>query len=268
MTGHERYREDLALYAVGALTPEENKDLELHLAECPSCREELQGLHAAAAQIVLAVEPVRPPSAFRDQLFATFEARPVGSAGRQADREASHSTPHPPSQRAPWFWVPVFATVLFSVVLLALWKQNRDLTERNRDLAVKLGASQKTLERANELVNALTAADAQRVTLVTTGGKVQPEAKAVYSSRAASLVLLADHLSALPAHKTYELWLLPANGSQPVPAGTFKPDERGSAVLVLSQFGGGIAAKGFAVTVENEPGSSTPTMPIVMSGTV
>jgi len=265
MTGHEQYREDLALYAVGALTPEENKDLALHLAECPSCREELQGLQAAAAQIVLAVEPVRPPSAFRDQLLATFE---VGSAGRQVDREASHSTPRPPSQRTPWFWVPAFATVLFSVALLALWKQNRDLTERNRDLVVKLGASQKTLERTNELVNALTAADAQRVTLVTTGGKVQPEAKAVYSSRAASLVLLADHLSALPAHKTYELWLLPANGSQPVPAGTFKPDGRGSAVLVLSQFGGGITAKGFAVTVENEPGSSTPTMPIVMSGTV
>jgi len=267
MTGHEQYREDLALYAVGALTPEENKELEHHLAECPSCREELQGLQAAAAHIALTVEAVRPPSALRDQLLATFDARPVGSTGREADREASHSVARPPSRRTPWFWVPAFATVLFSVALLALWKQNRDLTERNRDLAVKLGASQKTLERANNLVNALTAADAQRVTL-TAGGKVRPEAKAVYSSRAASLVLLADHLGALPAHKTYELWLLPANGSQPVPAGTFKPDQHGSAVLVLSQFGGGIAAKGFAVTVENEPGSSTPTMPIVISGAV
>lgn len=264
MSGHEQYREDLPIYAAGALTSEESKNLELHLAECPGCREELESLQTAAAQIALAVEPVRLPSAFRDRLLASFE----DGRAESAERQASQSIPRPPNQRTRWFWVPAFATVLFSVALLALWKQNRHLTEQNRDLTVKLGASQKTLQRANDLVNALTAADAVRVTLVTSGAKVQPEAKAVYSSRAASLVLLADHLSSLPAHKTYELWLLPANGSQPVPAGTFKPDERGSAVLVLSQFGGGLAAKGFAVTVEDEPGSSTPTMPTVMSGTV
>ena len=79
-------------------------------------------------------------------------------------------------------------------------------------------------------------------------------------------MLLAGNLNPLPAHKTYELWLLPANGAQPMPAGTFKPDARGSAALVLSQFGDGVAAKGFAVTIEDEPGSTVPTMPIVLSG--
>ena len=265
MSWHEQYREGLALYAVGALTSKETKDFEFHLAECPSCREELNSLQAAAAQIALAVEPVPPPFGFRDQLLARFEGRSTAPA---VDREASQGAPHPPRQRTRWFWMPAFATALLAVATFALWKQNRDLTEQNRDLYAKLGVSRMRVERTNELLNALTAADAQRVTLVGTGAKVLPEAKAVYSSRAGSLVLLADHLTPLPVDKTYELWLIPANGAQPVPAGTFKPDERGSAALVLSQFGGGVTAKGFAVTVENEPGTSTPTMPIVMSGTI
>jgi anti-sigma-K factor RskA len=79
-------------------------------------------------------------------------------------------------------------------------------------------------------------------------------------------VLLAGNLNPLPPRKIYELWLLPASGKQPIPAGTFKPDAHGAATLVLSQFAGGVAAKGFAVTIENEPGSIVPTMPIILSG--
>ena len=95
MIGHEQYREDLGLYAVGALTPEEAKDLELHLAECLSCREELKSLQEAAAQIALAVEPVALPSAFRDQMLAHFERR---SAAPQAERQVSRPTPRPSRQ--------------------------------------------------------------------------------------------------------------------------------------------------------------------------
>lgn len=266
MTEHEKIREELALYAVGALTPEEMTELELHLTGCPRCREELRSLHAAAAQIALAVEPVPPPSALREQWLARVESQPVEPIADQAG--TSQRGLRLPPTRGLLFWVPAFAALLLAVAGIALRNQNRNLSQQNHDLAVSLAANRKSLERSTELLNALTAPDAQRVTLVTSGTKVQPEARAVYSPRVGSLVLLADHLNILPEHKTYELWLLPANGSKPVPAGTFKPDQRGGAVLLLSQFGDGIEAKGFAVTMENEPGSSTPTMPILMSGTV
>jgi anti-sigma-K factor RskA len=254
MTGHEQYREDLALYAVGALTPEEARDLELHLADCTSCREELEGLRAAAAQIALAVEPVAPPVQLRQQLMTQLENRAPG--------------PVPFRKQNEWFWVPAIAAVLLLFAVANLWMQNRGLLSQNRQLALELSENQQNLERANNLIRGFTAADAQRVTLAASGAKVQPEAKAVYSPSQGSLILLADHLDNLPPQKVYELWLLPANGSNPVPAGTFRPDQQGKAAVIRSQFGSGLSAKGLAITVENAPGSATPTMPIILVGTV
>jgi len=69
----------------------------------------------------------------------------------------------------------------------------------------------------------------------------------------------------LPPKKTYELWLIPANGA-PVPAGIFKPDVHGNASVVNPPLPAGAEAKAFAITVENEAGSAAPTMPIVMMG--
>jgi anti-sigma-K factor RskA len=69
----------------------------------------------------------------------------------------------------------------------------------------------------------------------------------------------------LPAQKAYELWLIPTQGSA-IPAGVFKPDAHGSATVVNPPLPAGIEAKAFAITIENEAGSPTPTMPIVMMG--
>ena len=263
MTAHEQYREDLPLYAVGALTGDEAERLKRHLAECPACSDELRSLNEAAAQIAMAVEQAAPPARLREHLLARLEEQRSGPFTRLGDQAAVRGL----RARSAWFWVPVFAAVVLALALLTLWRQERGLLQENQVLTAKLETNDRVLHRARALVDTLTAPDAQRVTLVAAGAKPQPEAKTVYSSRQRGLVLLADNLNPLPVRKTYELWLLPANGAQPIPAGTFKPDARGSATLVLSPFADGIAAKGFAVTIENEPGSATPTMPIVLSGT-
>jgi anti-sigma-K factor RskA len=256
MTAHDQYREDLPLYAVGALTAEESARLEGHLAECAECRSELASFENAAAQVALAVEPAVPPAPLRPKLLA-----------RLADQRASAVARRPKPARGSWFWVPAFAALLLALASLVAWQRGRELARRNRELAGQLERNGQLLERARELIETLSASDAERIALVPAGAKPQPEARAIYSPHQRSLVLLADHLNALPTHKIYELWLLPASGATPMPAGTFKPDERGSAALVLTQFANGIAAKGFAITIENEPGSSTPTMPLILSGT-
>jgi anti-sigma-K factor RskA len=93
----------------------------------------------------------------------------------------------------------------------------------------------------------------------------QPQGKAIYVRDRASLIFLASNMPVLPPQKAYELWLIPTNGS-PIPAGVFKPDARGSATVVEPPLPAGVEAKTFAITVEPEQGSSTPTMPIVMMG--
>jgi anti-sigma-K factor RskA len=77
-------------------------------------------------------------------------------------------------------------------------------------------------------------------------------------------MLMASNLGPVPPNKTYELWLIPAHGA-PMPAGTFKPNARGEATME-HQLPPGTEAKAFGVTIENEGGSATPTLPIVLSG--
>jgi anti-sigma-K factor RskA len=262
MTACDQCRENLPLYAVGALTSDEANELKRHLAECPACREELSGLSEAAAQIAMAVEPTVPPARLREKLLARLGDE---RSEKRAAIEGRHPVGRGRAGRA-WFWVPAFATVVLAIASATLWRHDRELLRSNRELTAKLEANVGVAQQARELINTLTANDAERITLVAAGTKPQPEAKVVYSSRQRSLVLLAGNLNPLPPRKIYELWLLPASGKQPIPAGTFKPDAHGAATLVLSQFAGGVAAKGFAVTIENEPGSIVPTMPIILSG--
>jgi anti-sigma-K factor RskA len=262
MTAHEQYRENLPLFAVGALPGEESELLERHLAECSACREELRSLNEAAAQIAMAVEPATPPAHLRGHLLARLEDERSREPAPMRDQ-------HPmggPRRYKVWFWAPAFASTILAIAFAALWRHDREFVRENRQLTERLEADDGVVRQARDLLNTLTAHDAQQVTLVAAAAKPRPEAKAVYSSRQRSLVLLAGNLNPLPQHRTYELWLLPANGAQPIPAGTFKPDARGSAALVLSRFGGGVSAKGFAVTIEDEPGSTVPTMPIILSG--
>ena len=93
----------------------------------------------------------------------------------------------------------------------------------------------------------------------------QPQGKAIYMRDRSSLIFLASNMPVLPPQKAYELWLIPTSGA-PIPAGVFKPDARGSATVIEPPLPAGIEAKTFAITVEPEQGSSTPTMPIVMAG--
>jgi anti-sigma-K factor RskA len=270
MTAHEEYRDDLPLYAVGALTSDESQRMKRHLAECSECREELRGLEEAAAQIALAVRPQAPPARLKGELLARLEgdhpevAAPVRTPPR--DREPTREW----RTWGGWFWAPAFAAACLAIFSLVLWREDAGLMRELRQqeqLTAQMEKNAQIVERARALIGTLTDAGAQHITLAATGAKPQPEAKAVYSAQQRSLVLLAGNLNPLPAHKTYELWLLPASGAAPVAAGTFEPDAHGSATLVLSQFADGATAKGFAVTIENEPGAATPTMPIILSGT-
>jgi anti-sigma-K factor RskA len=67
-----------------------------------------------------------------------------------------------------------------------------------------------------------------------------------------------------PRQKAYELWLIRHRSAHP--AGVFKPNARGNATVVNPPLPVGVQAKAFAITVEPESGSITPTMPIVMMG--
>jgi Anti-sigma-K factor rskA len=120
---------------------------------------------------------------------------------------------------------------------------------------------------ARQVLDTMTDTTAMRVTLTTKGAPALPQGKATYVANKGSLIFLASNLAPLQPAKTYELWLIPAAaGQNPIPAGTFHPDEHGNANVILPQLPKGVEAKAFGVTIEDEGGAATPTLPIILVG--
>jgi hypothetical protein len=121
---------------------------------------------------------------------------------------------------------------------------------------------------ARQVLDAMTDSSAMQVNLTTKAQVSQlPQGRATYIASKGTLIFTASNLEQLQPAKTYELWLIPAApGETPIPAGTFRPDERGNASVILPPLPKGVEAKAFGVTVEDEGGATTPTLPIILVG--
>lgn len=118
------------------------------------------------------------------------------------------------------------------------------------------------------LFDTLTDPSAQQVMLsspVEVSGPA-PQGRVIYGVNRKALIFFANNLDQLPPEKTYELWLIPADGRDPIPAGTFHPGTKGDASVILPPLSQATEAKAFGVTVEDATGSPTPTMPIILAG--
>jgi anti-sigma-K factor RskA len=81
--GHERHRDELAAYLLGALEPGEAAELERHLAGCEECRTELEWLRPAAQLLPESVERVEPPRELRGRLLEQVRSEAETAAAPQ-----------------------------------------------------------------------------------------------------------------------------------------------------------------------------------------
>lgn len=84
----------------------------------------------------------------------------------------------------------------------------------------------------------------------------------VFASAGSGILLVASGLPRLAAGKTFELWVLAANGNAAA-GGTFSSETNGTAVFLRSGALGNVAA-GIEVTVEPDGGSAQPTTSAVI----
>jgi anti-sigma-K factor RskA len=252
MSAHEQFAEDLALYALGTLRGNDLVDLEKHLADCPSCRGELAQLRGDMALMALSAAGPAPPKRSEQRLMDTIRREPRAVRVRA-------------SRRSSWGVFGWVAAAIMTVGVIWFWRQSDRTALQMARLQNEFASQQKELQRAHEVVATLTAPDAQIVAVVAPNTPPQPQGKAIYVRDRSSLVFIASNLPTPPPQKAYELWLIPTQGA-PIPAGVFKPNARGNATVINPPLPAGIEAKSFAITVEPEAGSITPTMPIVMIG--
>jgi hypothetical protein len=116
---HDRASDLLAAVALGAATPREQELAETHAETCPVCREELEGLRAAASVLAVDVPQVDPPPGLRDRVLDTVRA--------EAARDGVVA-PEPPTERRRFrlpslgrAWAPVAAVLAAAVIGLVAW---------------------------------------------------------------------------------------------------------------------------------------------------
>lgn len=282
--------EDLALYALHLLSAEDEATIKQHLGGCDECRAELNAVQGDLAIFALTVEVQSPAAASRDRLMnaiarepraqtATAVAdravedrerrdvapvTPISFGRRDRDLDLDARSERPRARVLPWLGWAAAAGLAFLTVQLYRERQNlRDqvttASHRTSDLELQAANARRTQET-------LTDAGALRVSLTRSKQAPEPQGKATYIASKGALVFIASNLEPLQPYKTYELWIIPASGQAPVAAGLFHPDSKGNASVILPQLPAGVEAKAFGVTIEDEGGSSGPTMPILLSG--
>jgi anti-sigma-K factor RskA len=217
-------------YAVDALDDVERAEFERHLADCASCRQEVDSLREAAAELASVSEVAAPDRLRASVLQAITEVRPLPPV-----------VPVTKVGKARRWWAASSLVLAASVAS-----------------AVAVTHPWSTSPQVSVASQVMTAADVQKVSsTLGNGGSLT-----WYRSRSSDKAVVASTgMPALPASKVYELWLQRPDGSM-APAG-FLP--AGNATVVLT--GEASTADGAGLTVEPAGGSPKPTTtPLAVAG--
>lgn len=256
---HGELREQIELYAIGALTPAERRRFEAHLADCEECRAELQSWRPIVGGIAQAIPEQDPPPGLR--------ARVLGAVGAtEAPRVAAAIRPPRPRAFAPWLAAAALLIVAAGLAVHAATLRSRiaDLEGRLAQAIARADASdrkvadaQRATTVAQSQIAVLTAPDLRRIDLAGQPPAPQSSGRAFWS-RSRGLVFTASNLPPLPGGRTYQLWVLTAEPA-PISAGVFRPDSGGRAAELFETPIDLPQPVGMAVTIEPDGGMAAPT---------
>ncbi|MEX1131812.1 MAG: anti-sigma factor [Flavobacteriales bacterium] len=254
----------LEAYVMGQLSVADARVVEQARAMDPRVRAELDQIEEALEHLAMA-DAVAPPPAVKARVLETIAAErseqravpPVVPITRESKREA-------PAQRS-WGWLAAAATVAFVIsagLNLMVFSELRNVRvelarlETDRSvLAEELQVQRASLERSQNMLAVVS--DPRMDVVLLNGTLADPEAKArVYWDKDRKAVHLdVLQLAQAPAGKQYQLWAI-VDG-QPVDAGVFTLGDEAPVVQAMKGIGN---AQAFAVTLEPEGGSVSPTL--------
>jgi anti-sigma-K factor RskA len=163
-------------------------------------------------------------------------------------------------------WLGWVLAVIFAVVAAGLAHKVATVRAELNNSQGGAAQAQVQLDHANQIVAVLSSPESTHVVLTETRQATHPVGQVSWLQSKGALVFVAGGLRPLAADRAYELWLIPAQGKAPIPAGLFRPDADHGATVVLPPLPAETQAKSFEVTVEPGHGSETPSLPIVMQG--
>jgi anti-sigma-K factor RskA len=287
MKTRDEIRDDLPLYALGALDAEERVAVEAALADDAELARELREWRELVGLMALEAPSAAPPD-LKDKLLARVRgAAPVAvpTAAPTATKVA---------RRRLGGWTAPLAAAAAAVFAIAAYREighRAELARANQTIAglqgsvrtmqTTLDTVSATLKQREGDVNALRLALAQAQEALSVVQQPNLQMVALRETKdappAAGHVLLspptgkalfyAFDLPPAPPDKVYELWWITEKDG-PVRAAVFHPDERGIGRVEATIPTGAGALQAAAVTVERAGGVPKPEGPMVLIGQV
>ncbi len=255
---HEHVQDLLPAYALDALTPEEARAVEAHLAGCRQCQRDLAAFTTVAATMADSVVMTTPPPALRARVMEAVRAE------RPPARPAAQPAPLWPRQwavgaiaAAAGFIVVIGALAIIAVARVAAL--DAQLSRQNQQLTVLTSR----LAQQEQLFAVVVNPGAKKATLA---GAVVADVQFVYDPAVRQGALIVRNLADPQQGFVYQLWLVGASGP-PLSAGVFRPAAGRSLVLpVTADFS---RVKAIAISVERGPdGAPQPTAVPILSATL
>jgi anti-sigma factor RsiW len=231
---HDRYREDLAAFLLGALSEDEAREIERHLAGCAVCQSDERWLRAAIDVLPASVEQVDPPPELRKRLMATVREESAAEGARRREGERK------PRRRLSFVLRP--AAALAGVALIVLggiggYLLGNDGGGGTTTVAVRATGVQPGAR------GELTRADSEYPAMVSVSG-LKPQ-----------------------RGRVYEVWLRPKGSKNVKPSSLFAVNSDGTGSAAIPAGGLDDVAE-VMVSSEPEGGSMVPTTDPVLRGTL
>jgi anti-sigma-K factor RskA len=231
VNGEHPDRDDLVAFALGALEPGDEREIEAHAPSCARCTRELEALVPAVSVLGESVEQLEPPPELRERVLAEVRADI-----ETKERERS-GIPKRRRQRRGWRGLlqrPAFAVGL-AIVIAAIGGYAIAGNDGGgpEETTVPVVPAQQGI-----------------------GGTL---AVAEHSS-----MLDLHGLAQLKGREVYQVWV--GKGDDVSPSSNFIPDANGRAMTAVD--GQLTPGTQVMVTREPQPGQTTPTPPVLLSATV
>jgi|ERR1041384_5586135 anti-sigma-K factor RskA len=254
---HEDYKEMIPAHALSALDWTDDRALTDHFAQCVECRQELNEWAQTAAAVALSASPAEPSLLVRERILSQI----------RSERDESITPKIVPFKPQKNIWSSfgslgaVAAVVLFVFLLgyvFLLWRENRALRQEVQTMRQENQRVQEDLEWVRISLKPGTKVMELNGTVAAPGAS----AKLAYDQSGHAMVMTSG-LPTPPAGKEYQLWFIVAD-KPPMRGKTFSTDSHGKGMMEDQLPDVALKSASFAVTLEPQGGSASPTMPMYL----
>ena len=255
----------LESYVMGAISDQEQREVECLSSIYPEVRNELDELSAALENYAL-LYSLEPPAAIKTRLMGQLE---FNESHQTIVRPMPIDHDSVPTYRSTWIVAASVGLVvlMFSFFLLSQLRTNHNelasLKSNNGSLQSELRQLRNVRVRDEQRLAVLQQAGMRVIQLRGNQKAPNSDVFVYWNTKTRQVSVDINSLPTLPATQQYQLWSL-VDG-KPVDAGVFESDTTspGQALQLLNRPVG--RADAFAVTVEKRGGSPSPTMSTLLA---